>query len=373
MPILHNKKSIMKNLFIIFGILLIIFTIPVVVYFVNKQQELRTKAAPATTLTITPPTINKHIGETFSVDINMNTGSNQVVVAELYVLFDATKLEAQTITVGTLFPKIIVSGTIQPGQASITVSAENETQPITGTGTAVIVTFKTIAATTTPVSITLGPNTFVGALGESSTNVLTGSTPAAVVITTGNQEISGGTPTPTGVPLLSLIATPTIFSTITPSVPSTLSAGITPNAIASGSAQAASSALFVNVPRNDETNLSNIPTFQGRATPNSTVTIVIHSETITGVVVADSTGNWVYTPNTPLSQGQHTAIITVTNPETGAVETVPVTFTVSGQVVTETSQKGGMPTSGTIETTLLFITISVVLFTAGLFLPYLVH
>ena len=112
-----------KRLFIIF-IFLTLIAIPATIFLAVQRQELRKQAAPATTLSLSPSSLNKKVGETFSVEVLIDTAANQVISSEIYLTFDPTKLEAQTITNGALFPNILTSGVVESGKASITVGAQ---------------------------------------------------------------------------------------------------------------------------------------------------------------------------------------------------------------------------------------------------------
>ncbi len=191
--------ELMKKFLLILVVVITLVAIPVSVFLVFQRQELRKRAAPATTLTLAPANITKKVGEVFSVEVGIDTADNQVVAAEIHLVFDPTKLEAQTITNGPLFPNVLASGVVDRGTAAITVGAPSTTAAIKGTGTAAVVKFKTLENTVAPTSVRFAANTFVGALGESATNVLIGTTPATVTIADAGD---GTAPSP------SLVATP---------------------------------------------------------------------------------------------------------------------------------------------------------------------
>lgn len=80
---------------------------------------------------------------------------------------------------------------------------------------------------------------------------------------------------------------------------------------------------------NGQTFQTALPTISGKAGPNQIVQIVIQSETpYSGTVQADPLGNWSWTPPANLAPGQHTVTITVVNLD-GKSVTVTRTFTVS--------------------------------------------
>lgn len=327
-----------KKIFAIASILLILIAIPVTVLLVRQQQELRKKAAPATTLAFVPATVSKKVGETFSLDVTIDTGENQVVAAELHVVYDPAKLEAQTITNSSLFPNILTSGTVERGAASITVGAASATKPITGTGTIAVVRLKALEKTDTPVTVRLAPNTFVGGIGEGATNVLVGTSPATVTVTG-----EGLATVPT--------ATPTPILTVTPSA--SPSANLTISTPAGGSAVTTAT-----------------PTIRGKAAPGATVTIAIYSTPQTVTVTADANGNWSYTPTAPLTSGSHNVVASTT--DGGQTKTATTSFVVAAggsspatpsATVAPTAQP--IPQSGTVSWTLAAIAAGLLIFLAG--------
>jgi hypothetical protein len=343
----------MKKIVFFIILIIILFAVPITVYFVGQQQELRSRAAPATVLAINPSTITKAVGDVFSFDIQIDTGGNNVAMIELHLSYDATKLEAVSITNGPLAPKIAASGVVGGGTASITVRAESSTQPIKGTGTVAVIRFKAIGSTDVPAQIKFDTTTYVSGLGESTPNVLVNSIPASVQITAGNQ--GDVTPTMTPVPSVS----PTGISPV-PTIP--LTTGSPEQSTTS--AEASASAVQITVQK-DESGISpSTPLIQGKAPPGSTVTIVIHSDNpITVVVTTDANGNYQYTPSQPLTDGTHTIIVTSQNKDgttAGSSSEFTVSSTASAALVEE-----AMPTSGSITYTVLCIGFSLFLLIGG--------
>ena len=315
---------------------------------VGQQQELRSKAAPATVLALTPKTTTKTKGDVFSFDVQIDTAANNVAMAELHLVYDATKLEALSITNGPLAPKIAASGVVGGGTASITVRAESTTKPIKGTGTIAVIRFKAIGATDTPIQVKFDATTFVSGLGESNPNVLTSSTPASVTISAGqdSQVVPTSIPTGTPTPIPELSPTPIVEST------------------ESATTEASSSAAQITIQKDESGVSPNTPQIQGVAPPGSTVTIVIHSDDpITVVVTVDENGHWVYTPTQPLTDGAHTIIVTSQNPD-GTANTSSSEFTVSASTNSELIEEP-MPTSGTLTYTIILISISLLLLLGG--------
>lgn len=335
----------MKKLFFIIVGILLLTAIPITVFISGQRQELRKRAAPATNLSFSPSSLTKKIGDIFSLDITIDTASNQVVAAEIHVIYDPNKLEAETITNGPLFPNILAAGTIQSGEATITVGALSTTSPVTGTGTVAVVRFKALATTASPISVRFSPATFVGGLGEGANNVLINSSPATISITSSNQQ--SGYPTSTPMPTLrpsGTISPTPIIPTLTPT-PTT-----TP------------STLTITSPSTDDAIMTELPTFTGAAPPNSQVTLTIFSPPETFTTTANSLGQWSYTPTTPLTTGPHSLTVTTdgTNPQTTSR-----TFIV-GSAAQSNGAQSAIPESGNVSTTIIIISVALFLLTTGL-------
>ncbi len=91
-------KTSPKNLFII-GILAVLFiTIPLTLFFVKQQQDLRSKAAPSSTLSMTTAQASLPVGQTFSVDVMLNPGNNIPSFVKFSLTFDPQKLQLTQIT-----------------------------------------------------------------------------------------------------------------------------------------------------------------------------------------------------------------------------------------------------------------------------------
>lgn len=334
-----------KKIGLIIVVLIILLAIPVTVFVANQQQELRKKAAPATTLALTPTSSTKKVNDVFSLDARIDTGENQVAAAEVHFVFDPEKLEAVTITNGSSFPNILSSGTVGSGTASIAVGSPGPTTPFKGVGTVATVKFRAVAATSTPVSVKFGSNTFVSAIGESATNVLVGSTPATVTIT--GEAASAPTPSPTA------------------------SLGLTPTATPTPAASP--SAVLILTPAKDASVSGQMPTISGKAPAGATVTITIYSTPTTVTVTADANGNWKYTPTVPLESGPHTIVASAQDPASGTNQTASSSFVVAGTSGSSTATGSAVPVSGTVEITLLLVSVGIVVMMAGAFVPIFIR
>lgn len=353
-------KEGMKKILLFIIILILLGGIPLMVFYVGQRQELRKKAAPATTLSLTPASLTKKIDDTFSLEVSLDSGENQIVAAELHLTYDPTKIEVQSITNGPLFPNILASGTIENGAVSIAVGAADAKQPVTGTGTVAVIKIKALAATDAPTSIKFSPNTFVGGLGEGASNVLVGSTPATITIA-GQQAQTALTPTPTPSPTPASEITPHGSTSDTPILTPTIAPTVATPPVSQASG---SGTLVILSPTQENSSVKETAVIHGKASPGATITLTIYSTPQTVTITADSNGNWTYTPTTPLESGPHNIVASVTD-QTGVTETATSAFVVasSGQKA-QGATESAIPVSGNIEMTL------VLLFIGGLFLGF---
>ena len=71
------------------------------------------------------------------------------------------------------------------------------------------------------------------------------------------------------------------------------------------------------------------PIIYGKAAPNTSVHIIIHStQQIETTVISDQNGNWSYQPTVPLTTGNHTIIVTAKD-AAGTTKTVTQNFTIT--------------------------------------------
>ncbi len=166
-----KKIFLVLGLVITFGLLLIIF---LSVNEIQRKgpQEIRSQAAPATTLAFNPNNITKYPGQTFTVDIKVNTGSNQVVSADLVIGFNPQVLQATSISIGSFLPNTSeIYKNIDNQTGLITYSFYTfATNAKSGEGTLASINFTAKAVGTG--SLLFGPGTVIGALGESQSAII---------------------------------------------------------------------------------------------------------------------------------------------------------------------------------------------------------
>ncbi|MDP3726867.1 MAG: hypothetical protein Q8Q96_00960, partial [bacterium] len=169
------------------------------VYILQKQQEVRSRAAAATKLYFsqpsqtTPPltTLQKTAGETFDLDIIVNPGTNQNQVSfiGLNITYDGSKLDAvdSKLRVNeTAFPAILKAPSYASGNASVTISVGADPAKVITTVTKVAtITFKVMAVTVDPtisIAFTGSQVLSIASSDQPSENVLADSTPLLLTI-----------------------------------------------------------------------------------------------------------------------------------------------------------------------------------------------
>lgn len=359
----------MKKVFLYIGIGIALLAVPITVYVVGQNSDLRKKAAPASTLAFSPSASSVKVGETFSLAVKLDTADNQVGLVQLRIIYDPAYLVAEDITNDLFAPSIRVSKKIDAsGKASITVGAKDSTHPINGSGTIAIITMKAVKASATPILVkfTPSPDTVANALNEGSADVLIGRSPASITI----KNADGSAATATTV----ITPTPTqIQTTKSASLSGSLTTAFSRStATASGSKEetATNSAVSITSIAENEVVESEVPVIRGKGVPGSTITIIIHSSSEqTAVVTVDENGNWVYTP-TALEPGDHTVQAMTTDPNTGETHTDTTAFVVaSGNESASASTGSAIPVSGTTSTTMLLIACGVLLLVVGALIP----
>src|SRR3989344_3195421 len=109
----------MKKIFLILTMIILLAGIPLVVFYSKQKQELRQKAAPATSLEIKPASESAKINDIFTKTIDIDTGDNVVSAVQLEITFDKTKLKATKIEAGDFIPEVGELGVITEDKATI--------------------------------------------------------------------------------------------------------------------------------------------------------------------------------------------------------------------------------------------------------------
>lgn len=126
--------NLRKRLIIGIGFLLfLIFTTFAAVYLVKKPQNIQKKATggPAS-LSLSPSSGNFPKDQTFDINILLNTGDKPVVGVDVSLTFESTKLQAQSVTPGSLFQgQIVFKNEISNGKILLSLGSFT---PFTGSG-----------------------------------------------------------------------------------------------------------------------------------------------------------------------------------------------------------------------------------------------
>jgi len=360
-------------------VLLLLVSIPIGVYIITQPQEIRSKAVAQTRLHIQPSVGSYEVGDTISVDVNVETGNNEITGAELAITYDPRVLTtvAGSVALGNFWSQSEVnifqrSGLVNPQVEVVDEQSES--------GGVITFSYETISNNSAKKgSGTLARITFTATgvgTGRVDFDSLRTKIPAKLEYGMHGALIDGGvdgasyavasaqnTPTPTVTPPADRSPTPTPTgsdddtgqptSTPTPTPTQALFDGGT-----GGSDQAGSyRVLAVTSPANGTVVTSARPTFRGTAKPGSTIDIIINSATITGRVLADPSGNWSFTPPVDLAEGTHTIQISEESTD-GIMRTYASTFLVGTTA----------PVSGNSSSLLLFMILAVLCLVAGLVL-----
>lgn len=245
-----------RNLFLIGFISILLVGIPVTIYYLQQQQETRSRAQKSTVLKFAPDSsaaspIQKNIGDSIPLDIMVDPGVNLASFVKLQIKYDTDKLataSSNAFSANTVvFPTVLEGPIYSDGEVDVTLSVgPDPTKAVQSLAKAGTVTFKALAVTNDgqPTLVTYGVTTQVLSIGstdQASENVLSSTVPAAIAIASGAAPTATLTPAPTGgltgIPLTStptptLAAIPTIPPTIT-STPTTTPTG-TPTSTPTG-------------------------------------------------------------------------------------------------------------------------------------------
>ncbi|MDP3994668.1 MAG: fibronectin type III domain-containing protein [bacterium] len=123
--------------------------------------------------------------------------------------------------------------------------------------------------------------------------------------------------------------------------------------------------ITISLPAN-KTFTNTAPTIRGKAPADTTLEITIHSnEIITGTVKTDANGNWIFTPNTPLSRGDHTITLAYTSLNSEKIEKT-FTFNVFEE---QESQTEILPDAGISTPTVLLLILGVLAIVGFFIIP----
>lgn len=154
---------------------ILLVAVPLVVFFIGRQQKLESQATPATTLTFTPAStqttpLQKKTGETITLDVTVNPGTNIVNLLKLNITYDQAKLTPSKISpCNTFFCPVTTSSLIPigdgptnttPGVISVSLASSDPLKAIQTPTKIGTLYFDAKAVTdTTPTQVAFGANT----------------------------------------------------------------------------------------------------------------------------------------------------------------------------------------------------------------------
>lgn len=160
------------------------------------------KAYAAASLSLSPASASKLIGEVFNVDVVVDTGGDPAAGVSAIVNYDTAHLTAVQVTAGTVLAGTPLTNTINSSTGTIQYDTGNLSNNFTGRGTVATIQFRALAAGSATVNYVFNPNSTVNssivAAAASPTNLLT--TVNGGVYTIGSGITPSPTPTPTPLP-----------------------------------------------------------------------------------------------------------------------------------------------------------------------------
>ncbi len=188
------KKKLLP--YILLG--LIVAVIPVTYFLSSRRQDIRQKAAPASSLYFTPASTTSLINQSFNLNADINTGTNLVTGVEMHIKFDGAKVRLNSINLpptpflGQIMSRLTLIDNQNGTASAIILSTATQTSN-QGTGTIAVLNMTTLATTAAPTVISFEPTTQAAAIGEEATNVIVAYNQGTVNIVT---TLPSPTPSP---------------------------------------------------------------------------------------------------------------------------------------------------------------------------------
>lgn len=191
-----RPNSIAKRLFAPLFVFVLLLGVFFTIQQVQRQQQLKSGAYPnGADLHLQAPTSNVHEGDTFTVDISMNTNEMNVSSADITVKYPSDTLEVQSIEVpNTYLMPYKNSQSIQAGRTQFFVNITNLSNPLAKQTTGLVATLRVRAlkptASGSPARMEFDSATKVAAIGKQGTNVVNLMDPANIVVLPAQQTAS---------------------------------------------------------------------------------------------------------------------------------------------------------------------------------------
>lgn len=161
----------MKKIFYGFSIFVILL-----VYF--------SKAVFAATVNFDKTSITTQSGASFSLQVNIDAGSDEIRSTDIYLNFDSGYLQVESVNEGSFFPTV-TSDTSTAGQVYLAGMVDDPAVTKTGSGTLATVNFKALKDGSTTISLNCSSSKIVKA-DIDATNILNCSQTVSVDVTIGS-------------------------------------------------------------------------------------------------------------------------------------------------------------------------------------------
>lgn len=171
-----------KWVFYVGTILLILSMIGIVILGRGKTTENRSKAAPATVLTLTPKTISVKQGDEFTVGVALDTGGNVVSMVAPHLIYDPQKLTFLGFTRGRDFPQLVSDVAIKKENILLSVGAKSLADRIIGVTTVGEFRFRVNDIATGPTMLSFADSAYAGLVGPGTVNALVARIPTSIDI-----------------------------------------------------------------------------------------------------------------------------------------------------------------------------------------------
>lgn len=183
----------MKKALSLGAIIFLILSLLTALFLVRKNQNVTRDAASATTLSLLPSTLSVSNGQIFNVNMQIDTGENQVIGVQTILNFDPNTIQAQNVSFGSFIPNPDIK-TFEidnaTGRVMMAVAEPPLGQARQGVGTVATISFTAVQEGNTQITFSGGDDTIVAAIGaDVGVNVLTNANPTNVIV--GPQTVVG--------------------------------------------------------------------------------------------------------------------------------------------------------------------------------------
>lgn len=177
-------------------LLIQLIALPLLLILTREPQNSQGKAAPSTSIALTPETTlnnpqNLQKDEYFSTDIVIEPGANLITQAKIEIIYDSSKIElVKTLPISInseVFPKTVIRPVFSSGKIELTLTTDNPAKPITEKVKVATLYFKALDSANRSY-IYFGDKTQLLGVGTASGNVLQGTNPEIITISTASAQ-----------------------------------------------------------------------------------------------------------------------------------------------------------------------------------------